>query len=745
MSRGDRADRLRAVMEREGDTIGENARRKHRHANEALAELPDREALREEARRIKERAIENLPALVEQVQDSVADNGGQVHVADTAAEARDTVARIAAERGDLAAKSKSMTTEEVDLNEGLREAGVEPFETDLGEFVLQVAEEAPSHLIGPAIHHTPGEIADLLNDAFDPDPPLSADPERLTEFAREHVGRRIREADVGITGANFVVAETGSLLLVTNEGNARKTAVTPDTHVAVAGLEKLVPAVDDLAPFVELIGRAGTGQDLTSYVSLLTPPVDSPTVEFGEGGRTDGVVGGGGEDAGAVGDAGDREFHLVLVDNGRTAMREDEDLRETLYCVRCGACANSCENFGSVGGHAFGGETYTGGIASGWEHGLAGHDASEFNDLCTGCTRCVDNCPTKVDIPWINTVVRDRINRGADPDSFDHLVAGLTPDDEPAGLSLSKRAFGNVDRLARVGSRVAPVANRLAEWGPARRILQRLVGIDAERPLPTFADETLSEWARGRETVGEPEREVVLYPDLYTNYFLPERGRATVRALEAVDVAVHVPAVGESGRAPLSQGMVATARERARRVSGTLAPHIDAGRDVVVAEPSDLAMVRREYHRLLPEQSAERLDRGAYAPTEYLYGRLENGADPTALPGVEAGDPDRERPVVYHRHCQGRTVGTAEYVAATLERAGYAVETTDVECCGMAGSFGYKHDYHDVSVDVGERLLADVADREGRVVAEGASCLQQLRDLGDRPVTHPVTLLAPGG
>ncbi len=739
MSRGDRAERLRAVMEREGATIGENARRKHRHANEALAELPEKEALREEARQIKERAIEDLPDLIEQVQDSVAANGGEVHVADTAAEARETVARIAAERGDLAVKSKSMTTEEVDLNEGLREAGVEPFETDLGEFVLQVADETPSHLIGPAIHHTPAEIADLLNDALDPDPPLPADPEALTEFAREHVGRRIREADVGITGANFVVAETGSLLLVTNEGNARKTAVTPDTHVAVAGIEKLVPSIEDLAPFVELIGRAGTGQDLTSYVSLLIPPVESPTVAFEDGAgdpaNADGAAG--------PSDAGDRDFHLVLVDNGRTAMREDEALRETLYCVRCGACANSCENFGSVGGHAFGGETYTGGIASGWEHGLDEHDASEFVDLCTGCTRCVDNCPTKVDIPWINTVVRDRVNRGTDPETFDHLVAGLKPDDEPAGRPLSKRVFGNVDRLARAGSALAPVTNRLAEWGPARRLLERTVGIDAERPLPAFAGETLTEWARGRETVRDPEREVVLYPDTYMNYFLPERGRATVRALEALDVAVRVPEVSESGRAPLSQGMVATARARARRVSGTLAPHLGAGRDVVVVEPSDLAMVRRAYHRLLPEQSAERLDRGTYGPMEYLYGLLENGAVRADLPGGAARD--RDRRVVYHRHCQGRTVGTAEYVTATLERAGYAVETTDVECCGMAGSFGYKTDYHDVSVDVGERLLADVAGRGGRLVAEGASCLQQLRELGDRPVTHPIALLTPGG
>ncbi|MFB6099020.1 MAG: (Fe-S)-binding protein [Salinibacter sp.] len=222
-------------------------------------------------------------------------------------------------------------------------------------------------------------------------------------------------------------------------------------------------------------------------------------------------------------------------------------------------------------------------------------------------------------------------------------------------------------------------------------------------------------------------------------------------------VSVRVPDVGESGRAPLSQGMVATARERGKRVSGALALHLDAGRDVVTVEPSDLAMVRRAYHRLLPEQSAKRLDEHTYGAAEYLYGMLENGASVGDLPlvsgrerasaGELASVPDggtAGEPVVYHRHCQGSTVGTAEYVEAVLSRAGYRVTTTDVECCGMAGSFGYKADYYEVSVDVGERLLDEVDRHEGRVVAEGASCLQQLRDLSDRPVSHPLELLAPG-
>jgi len=730
MSKGDKAAEIRRLMATEGPAIEANTKGFNRNRREAVATLENYEELRTRAREIKEDAIDRLPELLDQLRDAVEDNGGHVYVADDAADANRYIRDVAADQdAERVVKSKSMTTEELEVNDALQEDGVDVVETDLGEWVVQIADETPSHLIAPAIHRSRESITELFKEHFDPeDPPETAD--ELTSFAREKLGERIRDADIGMTGANFVTADSGTMAIVTSEGNARKCAVTPDTHIAVAGVEKVIPSTDELSPFLELLARSGTGQALTAYVSLLTPPVDSPTLDFDD------------DETPLSERDSDREFHLVLVDNGRMAMREDDQLRETLYCIRCGACSNSCANFQHVGGHAFGGETYSGGIGTGWEAGIEGLDsAAEFNDFCTGCSRCVNGCPTKIDIPWINTVVRDRINRGEEPEGADFLVEGLTPDEEPGGLDLDKRLFGNFETLAKLGSATAPASNWIADTGPARWALERVAGVDARRDLPEFQRETLVDWFENRVSpVPDPTREVVLYPDVYTNHVQVERGKAAVRALESLGVSVRVPAVRSSGRAPLSQGMIATAEDHAHDVYGSLAEHIDAGRDVVVIEPSDLAMFEREYEKFLPEASVERLQEHSYEIMEYVYGLLENGADADAL---RAGD---GHGVAYHAHCQQRTLGLEAHTVAVLEDLGYDVLTSDVECCGMAGSFGYKDTYYELSMDVGDDLAEQFSTAEARdrtVVASGTSCLEQLDALLSRPSTHPVELIAP--
>jgi len=742
MSEPDRpkADRIRWLLDSEGAQIKKNTRLFNAQRYDAVeAAGPEQyQAYRSQARGIKEDAIERLPTLVERTKRAVEANGGTVYVADDAEDARQYVATVAADcEAETVVKSKSMTTEEIDLNDRLEADGRQVWETDLGEFVIQVADETPSHIVGPSLHRSREEITELFETHFDPEESLDS-AEKLTAFARSFLGERIDDADVGITGANFVLADSGSIALVTNEGNARKCASLPDTHVAVAGIEKIIPDVESLHPFAELISRAATGQAIPQYLSVLTPPVDTPAIDF----DAPDISGFGDSDA-------ERDFHLVLLDNGRREMRDDDELRETLYCIRCGACANSCANFQSVGGHAFGGETYTGGIATGWEAGIEGLDtAAEFNDLCTGCSRCVNACPVEIDIPWINTVVRDRINRGEDPGFEDVLVDGLVPDDEPRGTPLQKRFFGNFETLARLGSATAPVSNTVASFAPVRTLMESVLGVDARRDLPTFERTTFRDWADARDSGSNSDvnqgpdpksglnRRVVVYPDVYTNYVQTGRGKATVRVLEALGCEVVVPAVGGSGRAPLSQGMIATARDRAESVSETLAPYVAEGYDVVVVEPSDIAMFRREYEKLLSPADYGRLAEESYEVLEYVYGLLEHGAPADAL---SAGHGEG---VAYHSHCQQRTLGLERHTEAVLAELGYDVTTSDVECCGMAGSFGYKSDYYDLSVDVGDSLAEQFAGAS-TVVASGTSCIEQLDALLSPETRHPVELLDP--
>jgi iron-sulfur cluster protein len=727
-TRKQKAARIRELLDTEGAAVAENTKGFNAGRYETTATLDGYEELKQEARAIKEQSIENIEANIDALREQVEANGGTVYLAEDEADANRYITEVVAdEDADTVVKSKSMTSEEIEVNEALEADGIDVWETDLAEFILQVADEAPSHIVAPAIHRSRDSIAELFNEVFDPEEPLET-AEELTAFAREVLGERYTRADVAMTGANFLVAESGTMALVTSEGNARKCVSTADTHIAVAGVEKIIPTYSDLQPFIELIGRSGTGQDITSYVSLFTPPVDAPTLDFEN------------PDA-PLGDPDERDFHLVLLDNGRMDMREDDELRETLYCIRCSACLNSCANFQQVGGHAFGGETYSGGIATGWEAGVHGLDAAEeFNDFCTGCSRCVNQCPVGIDIPWINTVVRDRLNRGEDADTFDHLVDGLTPDEEAEGLDIQKRLFGSFERLARLGSATAPVSNWLPKLPGARPVMEWAVGVDRERDLPTFKRETLAKWfrARGGSTVApeDARREVALYPDLYTNFVQVERGKDAVRLLEALDVHVTMPEVAASGRAPLSQGMISTATAKAEKAAATLQPALDADRDIVVVEPTDLHMFLEEYEKLLDADRAERIAANSYDIMEYAYGLVENGADVDALADGEGTS------VFYHSHCQQRTMQREVYTEAMLDQCGFDVVTSDVECCGMAGSFGYKTEYYDLSMAVGDDLGEQAAAADADIVAaSGTSCLEQLDALAYPPL-HPTTVLA---
>ena len=347
------------------------------------------EEWREEARRIKIHTLDHLDYYLELLHERVTQAGGQVHFARDSAQANAIVAEIARSRQvKIATKSKSMVSEELDLNRTLEASGIDVYETDLGEYIIQLAGETPSHLVAPALHKTKEQVSELFHDKLGV--PLTDDIEEMARVARHTLREKFLSADLGISGANFLVAETGSLVIITNEGNGRLCTSAPRIHIGITGMEKVIPSVQDLAVFLRLLPRSATGQRLTSYVSMVTGP-RRPEDEDGP-----------------------EEFHLVLVDNGRSRLLADPELREALYCIRCGACLNICPVYGKIGGHAYG-WVYPGPIGAIVSPMLVGlKEAKDLPQASSLCGACREVCPIKINIPRMLLHLRHKIAESPD-------------------------------------------------------------------------------------------------------------------------------------------------------------------------------------------------------------------------------------------------------------------------------------------------------------------------------------------
>jgi L-lactate dehydrogenase complex protein LldF len=426
---------------------------------EAFEAFPDGEKLRDSARAIKEATLQRLDHYLDQLIDNIERRGGHVHYADTAADARRIILDIARRTGArLAVKSKSMATEEIELNEALLEAGVTPVETDLGEYIIQLAHEKPSHIIAPAIHKTKGQVAELF--AKELGRQVAADPEELTRIARAELRDKFLAADLGITGANFAVADTGTVVLVTNEGNGRMVTSLPRVHVAVMGVEKVVPSMSDLVVFLAILAKSATGQKLSSYTTLVQGPRRPGELEGAE------------------------EFHLVLLDNGRVK-QIGGTLREALACLRCGACLNVCPVYRQIGGHAYG-YTYPGPIGillTAMLHG--GESVKDLAHASSLCGACLEACPVRIDIPRMLIELRN--------ENVEHRVA-------TRGERLIFRLFARLltrPRLYRLAAPLGRLAQRPFIRGGA---IKSLPGPFSEwtrtRDLPPVAPRTFTErWA----------------------------------------------------------------------------------------------------------------------------------------------------------------------------------------------------------------------------------------------------------
>jgi len=427
-----------------------------------LAQTPDFDAMRDYAVRMKDHTLEHLDGYLADFAARVGANGGQVHHAATAADLNGIVTDICRRAGARRViKGKSMVAEETALNEALEAAGLEVVETDLGEYIIQQAGEPPSHIIGPALHKSRAQVAELFRRSHDRGERELGEVQDLVREARAVLRERFLAAEVGITGANCLVAETGSIMLVTNEGNGDLCSTLPRVHVVVAGIEKLVPTLEDASALHRVLCRSATGQVTSAYTTFYSGPR-------------------GPEDA-----DGPEEFHVVLLDNGRRRILQSK-YRSMLRCIRCGACLNHCPIYRHVGGHAYG-WVYPGPMGSVLTPLLTGlGSARELPNACTACGRCEEACPMRIPLPEHLRQLRD-----------DAATEGLTPRSWRAGVAAVMTLF-RFPLLYRLAAEIAqPLLGFLARHPGMTARLPILRGWAAARRLPATQGHTfLGHWQK---------------------------------------------------------------------------------------------------------------------------------------------------------------------------------------------------------------------------------------------------------
>jgi iron-sulfur cluster protein len=653
-------------------------------------ESHDFEAGRQDLKLRRRRGLEHLPELVRQFTERLETAGGQVHYARDARQARTIIGDICKRAGaGIVTKTKSMATEEIGLNRHLRRLGMEPVETDLGEYMVQRLGQHPSHLLAPAIHLSLQDWADELG--------VEPDRDAIMAHARRELRQKFIDAAVGISGANAAIAETGTVMIVTNEGNADLTITLPRVHIALFGVDKVVASLDDAVAMLRMLPRSATGQVMSSYVNWVSGPSRSSDIGFTP----------------VMGAHGPREMHCVLLDNGRTTMLEDSLFADALTCIRCGACSNACPAFMAVGGHQFG-HIYTGPIGlvlTPFHHGRA---AAELpNSLCTQCNACQEVCPVDIPLPRQILEHRRRSHR----------------------KTLTKRALLQTwSRPAVAGAALqlaAPVSH-LFPIGPAplaRRPFRSLVATGP--PLSP---------APAKPGVGGP---TTIFASCLVDRLMPEAGVALNRILHSAGHRVQFPP-GQwccglicANAGDFKRG-AALARQLAVSLAGSEGPIVTPSASCFGAVTIDSVEWGERLGADLDAVRGRLRD-----STRFVLNLVESRPELVAVAGGQ-----RPR-VAYHDSCQSRRqLGLVAEPRRLLELAGYeVVELPDIAaCCGFGGTFML--DWPQVADRMAEWKLEAIAATGCTLLAsDNPGCLLHIRGAAakrglDLRVAHVLELVA---
>jgi L-lactate dehydrogenase complex protein LldF len=646
----------------------------------------DFEELRTTIAQRKAYAAEHFEELVATFTRNAEARGTKVVRANSADEARAYVLGLCLSRGvKRLVKSKSMATEEIHLNAFLQASGIDCKETDLGEWIIQLCGQRPSHMVLPAIHLTKEQVADIFSKEVEER--LTSDIPRLVKVARNELRGAFLQADLGITGANVAVAETGTIALVTNEGNAQLVTGLPRIHVAVVGLEKLVATMDDLVPIVQALPKSATGQLLTSYLSLISGPVENP-------------------------DGSAKEFHVILMDNHRSEMAADPVFKQALQCIRCASCLNVCPVFRLVGGHVFG-DVYTGGIGTiltAWFDELK--KSQDIQALCIQCGKCSEVCPGKIDIPELILELRRRLVEQSGQPAIQKSIFSVVN---------NRRLFHSILRAGYLAQKP------FVRGGYIRHLPLFLSPMTQERSLFSIAARPFRDTIK---RIDQPKgtQKASLFAGCLVDFAYPEMGEGMVRILNKAGIEVAFPEAQTCCGAParISGVLDVAANNAIDNIKALADPEVTY---VVSTCPTCTVALRTDFSKVLRSQGQTQwLDAAAELAAKTvdfttLVRQLVDEGRLKLKPGRTLGK------ITYHDSCHyRRTLHADKNPRALLTNGGFELtemSESDV-CCGFGGSYMAKEP--EISARMLRRKLENIRETGAPLVATDCpGCVMQIR------------------
>lgn len=669
-------------------------------AREKAYMAKDFSVLREKIKHSKTLARENLSQLAHQFEKAAIQKGAKVFRASTGTQAKEYILNLARDKGiESIVKSKSMASEEIHLNQFLQANGIKTVETDLGEYIIQLSGERPSHMVMPAIHKSRQQVSELFSKELDKEIP--PDIKQMVKTARDVLRDEYFKAGMGISGANIAVAETGSILLVTNEGNDRLVTTIPPVHVVIMGYEKLVASMEDTIPILEALPRSATAQKITSYVSVITG--STPSVD-------------------AQGKPIEKELHIILLDNGRLEMAKDPVMGKAWQCIRCASCLNVCPVYQMVGGHVYG-DIYSGGIGVILTSFVNSQEqADKLQELCIGCGRCKEVCPGNVPITDLIVELRDRLTQKRNLPGIPKFIFEKV-------LS-NRKIFHSLLRAASIGQKPFTLGAPVIRHMP-------LYGLTDFRSLPAIARKPFRDLIKKyKQNLPADAPSVSFFVGCATDFAYPEIGLDAVKVLNQLGFRVNFAQEQSCCSTPARyMGDLKTAEKLARENIIAL----ESGTDPIISVcPTCTGALAHDYTELFGKEKdwaerAKRVSAQVIEFTRFLSTLPESRK--RLLPGhtltkISKQTPEKSIKVTYHDSCHlKRTLGITEEPRALL-RSTPGINFVEMEypdrCCGCGGSFSLK--FPELSASILEKKLATVEETGADVLAVACpGCLMQLK------------------